>query len=318
MAILFAYPILLVFVAGFGAGVFVLVSGQSLGRGRPDLVTRLRRLDPNHSASFGTYDPPTADMLGLLRPLLADGVAFVSRLAALLGARPQEELRQLELVEADLDVLGWYRQKVLVAGIYLGLAFALNMLATLGGAWHGGLWPWWVWLGVAIIGFVAPDRALRERAAQQRALLTVELATLADLLASAAALGLGLQQAAPAVAPYLHGPLARLWRQMSRRLGQNMAYADALAELARYAPTPEVESLVRQLVVGHREGVAVADGLRQLAATLRERRVQEIQAAGNRASARMFLPVLFGMLLPILVLVLAPVVASLMDVLTMN
>ncbi|MBV9598788.1 MAG: type II secretion system F family protein [Chloroflexi bacterium] len=318
MAILLAYPIFLVFIAGFGAGVFVLGSGQSLGRRRPDLATRLRRLDPNQSAGFDTYDPPASDVLALFRPLLSDAVAFVGRLAALLGARPDEQLRQLELVNADVDASGWYRQKILVAAIYLGLAFGLNLLATLGGAWHGGLWPWWVWLGVAFVGFVAPDRSLRQRAAQQRALLTVELATLADLLASAAALGLGLQQAAPAVAPYLHGPLARLWRQLSRRLGQNTAYAEALAELARYAPTPEVESLVRQLVTGHREGIAVAEGLRQLAATLRERRVQEIQAAGNRASARMFLPVLFGMLLPILALVLAPVVASLMDVLKVN
>ena len=318
MTILLAYPIFLLLIAGFGTGVFMLVSGQPIGRRRPDLATRLRRLDPNHSAPFETYEMAGGDLLNLLRPLLGDSVALIRRLAELLGARPHEQLRQLELVDADLDVLAWYRQKLLVAAIYLGLAFGLNLLASAGGAWHGGLWPWWVWLAVGAVGFVAPDRALRERAAQQRALLTVELATLADLLASAAALGLGLQQAAPAVAPYLHGPLARLWRQVTRRLGQNTAYADALAELARYAPTPEVEGLVRQLVLGHGQGIAVAEGLRQLAATLRERRVQEIQAVGNRASARMFLPVLFGMLLPILVLVLAPVVASLMDVLTMN
>src|SRR5919202_864853 len=101
MAILLAYPIFLVLIAGVGFD-----------------------------------DPAAGDLLGWLRPLLLDAVGLVQRLAELVGARPHEQLRQLELVESDLDVLGWYRQKLLVAGVYVGLAFTLNLLAGFGGAWH--------------------------------------------------------------------------------------------------------------------------------------------------------------------------------------
>jgi hypothetical protein len=51
----------------------------------------------------------------------------------------------------------------------------------------------------------------------------------------------------------------------------------------------------------------------QLAVTLRERRLQEAVAEGNRASERMFLPVVGFIFMPLLALVVVPALSVLFN-----
>ena len=65
------------------------------------------------------------------------------------------------------------------------------------------------------------------------------------------------------------------------------------------------------MIAAYQRGQALEANLVQLSETLRERRLHEVTAAGGRATERMFLPLVLFVIVPLLVLVIAPAAASL-------
>src|SRR5438105_2280296 len=91
-------PIFLVFGATFGLGIFLLVSGPIVGRRRPDLVTRLRRLDPD---AWVAEDQVWAE--GILGSLSEDLARAVGRVVGRIGLIAPHELSRT-LMQADLGL----------------------------------------------------------------------------------------------------------------------------------------------------------------------------------------------------------------------
>ena len=305
MTALLQQPIFLLLAGTFGLGVFLLAAGPALSHGRPDLVTRLRRLDPD--AWVDDDEPRPGAMLG---PLGEDLLRAAGRVVGHLGfIAPHDLPRVLAQADAGLSVREFYQDKILTAlGLEAVLVVANLAFERLGLA-HIGVWPLWMWLGVGALGFVWPDLVVRRGASERQNKVRAELPRLVDMLVVASSTGRGVQDAVLDVGPVLTGPLAKEWSRMSAQL--TLGLAAPLRELAARTGLRELEVLVEHLIVAHERGQGLESNLVQLSETLREQRLQELTAEGGRATSRMFLPVIFLVYLPLLVLVMAPVAATL-------
>jgi tight adherence protein C len=96
----------------------------------------------------------------------------------------------------------------------------------------------------------------------------------------------------------------------------NSSFPDALQELAARNQLPELERLVELLLAAYTSGSTVAPRLRQLAVSWRQDRLHAMQANASRAGETMFVPLVIGMLLPLMVLVAAPGAAAFISLLT--
>jgi tight adherence protein C len=299
---------LLLLAAGVVLGVFVAVSGQPLGQPRLDPVVRIRRLDPD--LLWDESEPARGarvTALGFLEPLRQDAIKLTRALSDLLGMGLNA--REAELLDAD-SLSDHYLQRLTTPLVYAALALLLSLVFNVLGASHG-LWPWWVWLAVAVLGFVMPHVVERGRLGRHREELIAGLPRLAELLAIAARGGAGIELASQNVAPYLAGPLGKEWDRMCRQLRRGgVAFPEALQELARRNDVAELDRLVELLIGSYGSGTSVAPRLRQLAGGWRQDRLRAVQAAAGRAGETMFLPVMLGILVPLMILVVAPGAAA--------
>src|SRR5438309_6186694 len=104
-------PIFILLATTFGMGVFLLTCGLVLGRGRPDLVTRLRRLDPDVWVDEDErHDNAIFGLLG--EDLSRATVRVVGRLGLIAPNNPKRLLAQADL---GLTVREFYQDKVLTA-----------------------------------------------------------------------------------------------------------------------------------------------------------------------------------------------------------
>jgi tight adherence protein C len=314
VSVLVQYPILLLMAAGFALSVFLLVSSQPIGQPRPDPATRIRRLDPDLLWDDEDTAGTTSSLLAVLGPVRADALRLMRSLSERLGLGLSA--RHVDLLEGDDSVADHYLQRLTTPLFYEALALLVAFTFNLLGVLHG-LWPWWVWLAVGAFGFVLPHFLVRGQLIRRREEVLAGLPRLADLLAIAASGGAGIELASQAVTPYLAGPLGRDWARMIQQLRRgNSSFPDALQELAARNQLPELERLVELLVAAYTSGSTVAPRLRQLAVTWRQDRLHAMQASASRAGETMFVPLVIGMLLPLMVLVVAPGAAAFISLLT--
>jgi len=313
VSLLVHYPILLLLAGGVALSVFLVVSGQPLGQPRPDPVTRIRRLDPDLLWDDG-HATASSDILGLLRPLRQDALRLVQFLSERLGLGLNA--RQVELLDDGDSLADHYLQRLTTALFYEALALLVCLMVNLLGVVHG-LWPWWVWLAVGAVGFLVPHFLVRGRLDRRHEEVLAGLPRLADLLAIAASGGAGIELASQAVTPHVAGPLGHDWARMGQQLRRGgVGFPEALAELAARNQLPELDRLVELLVAAYTSGTSVAPRLRLLSVTWRQDRLHALQADAGRAGETMFLPVVAGVLLPLMVLVIAPGAAAFISLLT--
>jgi tight adherence protein C len=314
-------PIFLVLAGVFGCGVFLLVLGQPLGRPRPDLLARVRELDPQYWPNRLDAPVPAEapEWLGipvldaLVRPLLEASAARIGRAIAYIGlADPREIERQLKLVAPRSSLMEYYGEHLLApAALIITLFVTDRALVELGIA-HGGLWPVWLYGVLGLLGFLAPDLVLQQRLKARRRRIVAELPQALDLLGIAVLTGQSLQQALIEVPALVHGPLstelAHAQRQL--RLGHTTV-REVLEELASRNQIPELTRVVEGLVSVYAANLPAAASLEQMAAGLRHERLQQIVESGGRALERMTLPLIVCVLVPLFALIALPVGAVL-------
>jgi Flp pilus assembly protein TadB len=310
MTALLQQPIFLLLAGAFGLGVFLLAAGPVLDRRGADLASRLRHLDPD--VWVDETEPRPGAVLG---PLGEDLARTVGRIVGTLGLiAPHDLPRLLAQAGLGLNVRDFYQDKLLTAlgleAILVIANFAFDRLGLL----HVGVWPLWIWLGVGAGGFVWPDLVVRQGASSRQQQIRAELPRLVDMLVVASSTGRGVQDAIVDVAPVLTGPLATEWQHLRAQLSLGLAVP--LRELAARNRVRELDVLVGHLIAAYERGQGLEANLVQLSETLREQRLQELTAEGGRATGTMFLPVIFLVYLPLLVLVMAPVAATLADLLS--
>ncbi len=300
-----------------GLGVYLLLTAQPIGRPKPDLGERLRRLDVDERirmAELGRYasQPLFASRLleNMLRPMVEDAGRLLRMLLLRLGLAGGRELEgRLGVLRPGVEVVQFLGEKV-AAGLIVAVMFPLMNLLHIQPL---GAWPVWLWLVGFGIGFVLPDWDLDRRARLRRGLVLMELPTILDMLTLATSAGMALEQALEEVARHSEGVVAQELRVVARELalGQRRNLPEALSALAERLGTREVEHILGRMSAAYEQGLPLGQALPAHAQALRERQRLHIVEEGGKASVRMLLPVALLILPALFVVVLVPAAAEL-------
>jgi tight adherence protein C len=294
----------------FGVSVLVLLTNQPLGQPKPDLEARFRWLDVEERLRQRAASPRRSPLFrsslaeGLLRPLLDDAGQALHQFLAPLGFAGDGELdRQLALARPELDVRDWFGEKVWTGIVIAALALVVG--------WQErqavGPLPVWLWLLGFGAGYVLPDLRLRLALPARRTAAMVELSSVLDVLALSVSAGLGLEQALQEAIKDRHGTVGRELRRVEEEIRLNQrSLGQALEDLARRAPLPELATLASHLQAASLQGLAIADTLVAQAEAVREQKRLTILEAGGKATVTMLLPVALFILPVLFVLVLVP------------
>ena len=291
----------------FSLGVYLVLMAQPLGRPRPDLKARLRRLNVDERVREQVSPPARQPVFAsrwleaMLRPILDDVGRLVRAVLSLFGLGGGEALeRKLRIARPEVEASQFFGEK-LVAGL-IGLAFfpILNVL----GLHPFGVWPGWLWALGFLVGFLAPDWDLQRRLTQRRLDVLMELPTVLDMLTIAVSAGLALEQALHLVAREGQGLVAQELGHVVREmaLGQS-SLAGALMAMAERNDVPELTSFADHVRAAYEQGTPLVQTLRTQAQSLRDQKRLRIVEEGGKASVRMLFPVAL-FILPVLFAVL--------------
>lgn len=306
----FIWPLL------FGLGLYLLVTSQPIGRPKPDLAERLRRLDVDERIKMELerrdVRPIFASRLleSMLRPIVDDLGRLLRAALGSFGLGGGEELeRKLRVARPGVEPIQFFGEKAISGLIGLGLFPLMNTL----GVQPFGVWPVWLWLVGFAAGFLLPDADLDRRIAVRRARAVMELPVLLDMLTISASAGLALEQALSLVARQSQGAVALELRHAVRdmALGQR-SVVEALEAMAERSAVPELRSVVGQLKAAHEQGLPLVQTLSAQAEALREQKRLRIVAEGGKASVKMILPVALFILPVLFVVLLVPATVELM------
>ena len=165
-----------------------------------------------------------------------------------------------------------------VMGVKLMLAAVGMVLALLAAAATTSGRASLLVIGAPAVGFLLPDLLLRRRAATRRRLLESELPDLADRILLATRAGLPLGRSLSGAAEHGRGLLAQELGRAGARVRLGVSRAEALGQLERRCPLPEVAALVAAIGRADRYGVALEPTLAALASGARadnQRRISE-------------------------------------------
>jgi tight adherence protein C len=280
----------------FGWSVYLFVVGQPLGRPRPDLGERLKRLDVRERVrmrELGRFDRPPVFrnplLEALLRPLIDGTGRSVAVLLSRLGPGGARELEgKLAVAQPGIDVAGYYGQQVLTGLVYVLLVGVVNlMVLRLAGDALGAL-PVWMYLLAFALGFIMPKIAMDRRLTTRRQKILLELPGVLEMLTIAMSAGRTPEESLSFVAHDGEGDVAREFRFMSREMAMTRAkLPQSLDAMAKRLGVPELSQLAAQVKAADELGVSIVDTLSVQAEALRERKRLEIVDAGNRASLKM-------------------------------
>jgi tight adherence protein C len=296
---------------------------QPLGRPRPDLRERLRRLNVEEPSphDYPARGPAALPLLpwpaldALLRPLLEDVSGSVRRVLVRLGLDGGREVAaRLRLVhpvvEPEVLLEQFWGRKLLC-----GLApLALFLLVKLFGTRPLAGWPLLAWLLMCAGGFLYPNYKLNWLVAERHARIVTELPTVIDLLAIGLAGGQSLEQTLLLLPGESRGLVAREFAAVLREVAASQrTLPHALEELAARNDVPELTGLLTHLRSSIEHGTAdLVPVLTAQAATLREQQRLRLLAEARRAQVRMLLPVGVGILPVLIVVLLAPAAMQLL------
>jgi tight adherence protein C len=300
----------------FGLGAYLLLTAQPIGRPKPDLAERLRRLDVDERIRMELerrdVRPIFASRLleSMLRPVVEDLGRLLRATLGRFGVVGGQELeRKLHVARPGVEPIQFFGEKAISGLIGLGVFPLMNALGIV----PFGVWPVWLWLVGFVAGFLLPDAELDRRLAARRTRAVMELPILLDMLTIATSAGLALEQALGLVARQSEGTVARELQHAVREmaLGQR-SVVEALGAMAERNAVPELTAVVGQLRAAHEQGIPLVQTLSAQAEALREQKRLRIVEEGGKASVRMILPVALFILPVLFVVLLVPAAVELL------
>ncbi len=301
----------------FGIGAYLFLTAQPIGRPKPDLEERFRRLDVDERirAEMAQRDTrpifATRWLEAILRPILDDIGRLVRSVLSLFGLGGGQALeRKLRVARPGVEAPQFFGEKL--ASGFIGLAFfpILNAL----GLHPFGAWPGWAWLVGFGVGFLAPDWDLERRLTGRRIEVIMELPTILDMLTIATSAGLALEQALALVARQGQGIVARELQHVVREMALGQRSLDeALTDMAERNDVPALTAFVGHVRGAYAQGIPLIQTLMTQAEALREQKRLRIVEEGGKASVRMLFPVALFILPVLFAVLLAPAIFELMS-----
>lgn len=296
----------------FGVGAYLVLTSQPIGKPKPDLAERLRRLNVDERMRMHLAQRETRPIFALpwlealLRPILDDLGRLTRGALSAVGLGGGDNLEQrLALLRPGVEPPQFFGEKV-VAGL-LGAGFFPLLNAV--GLHPFGVWPIWISLIGLAVGFFAPDWDLRRRLAERQNDIVMELPTVLDMLTISTSAGMALEQALTLVARQGQGVVVQQLQQAVREMALGQYSLDqALAQVAERNQTPALTSLVGQLRASSEQGTPIIQSLQAQAESLREQKRLRIVEQGGKANVRMLFPVALFILPVLFVVLLIPAI----------
>jgi len=257
-------------------------------------------------ACFGAADAVVVLRRRGRRPwLLGRGVALLSRLGRLLGAKAPRTLGD------RVAAAGLGASAADVMGVKAGAAVvALAAAAGTAPAAPGRL-GLVLLLAAPAVAFLAPDAYLRRLTRRRARTMESELADVLDLLRVAVAAGLAPKRALAEVGRRHPGTLARELRRAAALAALGTPAATALTDLRRRCPTAGVVPLLAALARAERHGAPLGPTLAAQAAQARERSARGTVEAAARAAPQIQLVVALLLVPAVMLLVAAALLPAL-------
>jgi tight adherence protein C len=300
----------LLFILGVGLVLLAIVlAGSALSSSTQSGVTRSlavleamtsapKELNQELDRSFGDR---------VIDPLQNRATAIGRRIS---GADTAERIRR----KLDLagNPAGWTVDRVLsgkVTGAVLGLIFGAVFSLMVGSPTTKVI----LIVGVAVLGFFAPNLYLYQRAYERAEQLQRELPDAIDLLTISVESGLGFDAAVQQVARNTKGPLADELSRMLREMQIGQGRGDALRGLAERTNVADVRTFVGAMVQADSFGIPISQVLRVQSAEIRVKRRQRAEEKAQQVPVKITIPLIFCILPTLFIAVMGPAVLSIMD-----
>lgn len=191
------------------------------------------------------------------------------------------------------------------------IPLVLVLLSLVGGSFgalnvlEAGLAFWLCWVGPALL--------VRTRAQRRMDEIDRALPELIDVLTATMEAGLGFAGSLQLVAERFGGPLGQELRLTLQEQQMGLSAEQALSHLLERCDTPSVRAFVRAVVQGESLGVSIATMMRNLATETRKRRRQNAHARIQKAPVKMLIPLVFLIFPSMLIVLLYPAVAAVLQ-----
>lgn len=224
---------------------------------------------------------------------------------------PNSVSTNADKIEEKFYAAGFYNFKY--AHLYMPVKY-LSALVGIGFIVWFGLDKWSTMTLIAAASFwlivciSLPDMWLDGRAKQLRSKISNQLPYLLDLLAMCIQTGMTIESAMAYVGKELYEfdyDLAHVLQRTNER-ARIVGLEQALDELYQRIPTNEVRSFVMTFKQSIKYGSSVYEVLTTLAADIRELKMLELEEKVGKLSAKISVPLILFIMVPIIILIAAP------------
>ena len=299
MTLLFVIGVMLLALAG-------ALLARAIAASRLRTEAQLREIDTYGFSPSAA--PPTSSASKPLRVPLEELAARIGRATAGTGWRAPVDTRSLRaagLYRVTAETFHGYR--VMAAVLLPGLILMLSLAGKFG--------PLQVLLIVmcALLCWFAPAILVRSRAQRRMDEIDRALPELVDVLIATIEAGLGFAGSLQLVADRFSGPLGQELRLTLREQSMGLSSERALTKLLERCNTPSLRAFVRAVQQGDTLGVSIATTMRNLASETRKRRRQSAHEQIQQAPIKMLFPLIFLIFPSLLIVLLYPALARLLE-----
>ena len=161
---------------------------------------------------------------------------------------------------------------------------------------------------IAVLGWLMPERILRDRARQRLNEIDYQLPELIDLLVVTVEAGLGFVGSLQTAAERISGPLGQELRLTLQEQNMGLSIQEALMNMLNRVDTPSMRSFVRSIVQGETLGVSIGQIMRDLAHEMRRRRRASAEERAQKAPIKILFPLVALIFPAIFVVLLVPAI----------
>lgn len=243
----------------------------------------------------------------VLAPLYARIQAIGQRLT---GADQVDRIR--ERLDKAGNPAGWSVERVAggkVLGVLCGLVFGSLFAAMLDKPLLPSVL---VVLGVAVLGWYAPNIHLYNTALKRDEVMRKEIADSIDLLTISVEAGLGFDAALQQVARNTTGPLAMEFSRVLQEMQIGRGRSESLRALSDRTSIPEIRGFVSAMVQADSFGIPIGQVLRVQSAELRTKRRQRAEEKAAQVPVKIMIPVVLFILPSLFIVVIGPAVPKIM------
>lgn len=168
-------------------------------------------------------------------------------------------------------------------------------------------------IGASLVGYLAPNLWLYQKAYDRAKLSESALPDALDLLTISVEAGLGFDAALARVARHTEGPLAEEFARLLQEMQLGAARSEALRKMADRTRLPDVKGFVSAMVQADAFGIPIGAVLRVQSSEMRTKRRQRAEEKAQKVPVKVLFPLMFCILPCLFIAVMGPGVISLMD-----